>query len=147
MTVCGEWTTVMQKWRNTGFLARLYLNYVHGRHGKTGAVNKAANVAVKFNVVEVVLGSLDVGSVLLRNDGTKEKVQHGQGGDIQCASRPCAACTASRPAYLGDITASKNLLLAESGVVIKVQLGVEAFDIAVCHLNHGVDLHKGAVAL
>lgn len=38
---------------------------VHGSHGKTGTVNETANVTVKLDKVETVLGSLDLLSVLL----------------------------------------------------------------------------------
>lgn len=38
---------------------------VHGSHGKTGTVNETANVTVKLDKVETVLGSLDFLSILL----------------------------------------------------------------------------------
>src|SRR5690606_6743762 len=51
--------------QEVGRFATMQLDHVHGRHGKTGAVDHAADVAVQGDVVEVVLGRLDLGLVFL----------------------------------------------------------------------------------
>ena len=48
-----------------GRLAAVELDDVHGRHGEAGAVDHAADVAVELDVVEAVLGGLELGRVFL----------------------------------------------------------------------------------
>ena len=48
-----------------GRRAAVQLDDVHGGHGKTGAVDEAANVTVELNEVEADLGGLDLVGVLL----------------------------------------------------------------------------------
>ncbi|KAI3487620.1 hypothetical protein L1887_48401 [Cichorium endivia] len=43
-----------------GRVAAVELEHIHGSHGKTGAVDEAANVAVELDEVEAVLGRLDL---------------------------------------------------------------------------------------
>jgi len=48
-----------------GRLAAVELDNVHGGHGKTGAVDKAANIAIKLDEVEARLGGANLLGVLL----------------------------------------------------------------------------------
>lgn len=41
--------------------------YVHGSHGKTSAIDQAADVSVKFNEVQAVLLGLHLDRIFLRN--------------------------------------------------------------------------------
>ena len=45
--------------------AAIELDDVHRRHGEAGAVHHAADLAVELDVVEVVLGGLELGRILL----------------------------------------------------------------------------------
>lgn len=55
---------------------------VHGSHGKTGTVNETANVTVKLDKVETVLGSLDFLSILLGGVSELEDVRLSEVGVI-----------------------------------------------------------------
>lgn len=55
---------------------------VHGSHGKTGTVNETANVTVKLDEVETVLGSLDFLSILLGGVSELEDVRLSEVGVI-----------------------------------------------------------------
>jgi hypothetical protein len=46
-------------------LAAIELDDVHGRHGKAGAVDHAADIAVELHVVEIVLRGFELGRILL----------------------------------------------------------------------------------
>lgn len=47
-------------------ISDVYLDNVHGSHGKSSTVHHAADVAAETDVVKVVLGGLDLSPVLLR---------------------------------------------------------------------------------
>ena len=95
-----------------GGLHAVELDDVHGRHGEAGAVDHAADLAVELDVVEVVLGGLDLGGVLLL-----------------------------------DVAQLLHVLVAEEGVVVEVDLGVEAHDLAGLGHHQRVDLQQRHVLL
>ena len=90
-----------------GGLHAVELDDVHGGHGEAGAVDHAADLAVELDVVEVVLGGLDLGRVFLV--------------DV---------------AQLGDV------LVPEERVVVEVDLGVEAEELAGLGHDQRVDLEQ-----
>lgn len=51
--------------KEVGGLAAVQLDNVHGGHGQTGTVDKAANVAIELDKVQAALGSADLIRVLL----------------------------------------------------------------------------------
>lgn len=59
---CSSTTDIQE----VGRVTAVQLDDVHGRHGQTGTVDKASNVTVQLDEVEVVLGRLDFIGVFLR---------------------------------------------------------------------------------
>ena len=86
------------------------LDDVHRRHGQAGAVDHAADVAVERDVVQVVLGGLQLLRVLLRL-----------------------------------VAQLVQLRVAEQGVVVEADLGIERDDVAGAGDDQRVDLDDRAV--
>ena len=81
------------------------LDDIHGRHGQTCTIDHATNVAIKTYVVDSGLRGSDITRIFLRLFYEKEK----------------------KHTYL--VSHSKDFLLSELGVSIKVELGIHTADV------------------
>lgn len=104
----GTSTNVQEVSRRT----TVQLDDIHGSHGKTSTVDKAANVTVELDEVKPGSSCLDLIGVLL-----------------------------------GNVPPVENLLLAEVGVVVEVQLRIHGKDTVVGGLRERVDLDLSGILL
>ena len=99
----------------------MQLDDVHGGHGEAGAVDQAADLAVELDVVQLVLGGLDLGRVLLGDVA--------QGDDVLVAEEGVVvevhlAVEADELAVLGD---DERVDLEQAHVLLD-QHAIEAAD-------------------
>lgn len=97
------------------------LDDIHGRHGQTCTIDHATNVAIKTYVVDSGLRGSDITRIFLRLFYEKEK----------------------KHKYL--VSHSKDFLLSELGVSIKVELGINTADVLltsrILYYRQRVDFH------
>src|SRR5439155_2041249 len=86
-------------------LAALQLDDVHRRHGETGAVDHAADIAVQFDVGEVVFRCLDLHRL-----------------------------------FFGEVAQLLELGMAELGIVVEADLGVEHQELTLVRDRERIDL-------
>ena len=97
------------------------LDDIHGRHGQTCTIDHATNVTIKTYVVDSGLRGSDITRIFLRLFHEKEK----------------------KHTYL--VSHSKDFLLSELGVFIKVELGINTADVLltsrILYHRQRVDFH------